>query len=180
MFAIVRRVYIYLCDILDYRKSKDQARSRNHGTKNAIKAGYLNRHKDTSHTHGIASISSHTFSSSRLHEKNSTAGVVRRRAKGSEREGGRTDGDIPTRPLLERDTGKLDYGLLSVSIPSGPHLRSFSLVRSSTSTVKLISEDERSGAVDLASAGSPFSVLPASFSIFIHLTSFSHSSRDII
>jgi len=64
----------------------------------------------------------------------------------------RTNGDISTRLLLERDTGKLDYGLLSVSIPSGPHLRSFSLVRSSTSTVKLISEDERSGAVDLVSA----------------------------
>lgn len=39
----------------------------------------------------------------------------------------RTNGDIQTRSLLERDTGKLDYGLLSVSIPSGPHLRSFSL-----------------------------------------------------
>lgn len=77
--------YIYLTYCWNYRESKNQAKNRNHGTKNAIKTDYLNRHKDT-HTRGIASISSHTFSSSRLHEKNSTAGVVRRKAKGSERE----------------------------------------------------------------------------------------------
>lgn len=80
---------IYLCYILSgLSRIKESSRkeSRNHGTKNAIKVGYLNRHKDTSHTRGIASNLSHIFSSSRLYEKNSTAGMARRRAKGSERE----------------------------------------------------------------------------------------------
>jgi len=49
----------------------------------------------------------------------------------------------------ERDTGKLDY-VLSVSIPSRPSLKIILppplVVRSST--VKLISEDERNDAVD--------------------------------
>lgn len=77
----------------------------------------------------------------------------RRGRRGTGEGGGKADGRgyIQTRPPLERDTVKLDYGLLSVSIPSGLHLRSPppSLVRPvSPSTVKLISEDERSDAVD--------------------------------
>jgi len=75
----------YIC--LDYRESKNQAERRAEITElRTIKVGYLNRHKDTSHTRGIASNSSHIFSSSRLYEKNSTAGMARRRPKGSEKE----------------------------------------------------------------------------------------------
>jgi len=66
---------------------------------------------------------------------------------------------------LERDIGKLDYGLLSVSIPSHPSLKIVRprplVVRSST--VKLISEDERSDAVD-PGADSPFSLATSSSS----------------
>lgn len=127
--------------------NRPRAKGRNHGAKNTVKrdkavvleppqrlVAYFRRRPD---------LESYLFEFSSAREEFSGR-------SGSSR-GGRADERYPDKALArERQPANWITAFLSVSIPSGLHLRSSS--PSSISTVKLISEDERSDAVNPVSA----------------------------